>query len=354
MASERTDDPANAPSNASAQAPANGRGRTVLITGANGFIGSHTAATFLRAGYRVRGLVRQSSDRSFLAGLDVELRHGDLADRASLAAALPGVDVVVHVAGFASDWGPWERFHTINVRGTQQLAECAHAAGVQRFVHVSSATLHGFAGARHMTEASPMPVSPYAYVESKRQAEVWLWQFAAQSGLPTTVVRPGNVWGPRDHTFLQKYVAAIEKGQGGYIGGGRAWTCPVYVENLTALLLLVAEHPAAVGEAFLATDGLDIDWRTFTEALCDACGLKKPRLSMPYWLGMVVATLMEGAYRLVRSRRDPLLTRYRIQNGGRDYHFSMRKAKVWLGYVPPVSLQEGMRRTAAWLATVDR
>ncbi|MFN7591422.1 MAG: NAD-dependent epimerase/dehydratase family protein [Planctomycetota bacterium] len=342
MASERT------------SAPPIANGRTVLITGANGFIGSHTAATFLRAGYRVRGLVRQSSDRSFLAGLDVELCHGDLGDRASLAAALPGIDVVVHVAGFASDWGPWERFHTINVRGTQHLAECAREAGVRRFVHVSSASLHGFAGARYMTESSPMPVSPYSYVESKRQAEAWLWQFAAQSGLPTTVVRPGNVWGPRDHTFLQKYVAAIRKGQGGYIGGGRAWTCPVYVENLTALLLRAAEHDAAVGEAFLATDGLDIDWRTFTEALCDACGLQKPKLSMPYWFGMVVATLMEGAYRLVRSRRDPLLTRYRIQNGGRDYHFSMQKAKDRLAFVPPVSLQEGLRRTAAWLATVDR
>lgn len=344
MGSARPGDPANG------AAQGDGIARTVLVTGANGFIGSHVAARFLQAGYRVRGLVRANSDRSFLAGLDVELRHGDLADRASLAAAMPGVDVVVHVAGFASDWGPWERFHTINVRGTQHLAECAQAAGVRRFVHVSSASLHGFAGKRHMTETSPMPVSPYSYVESKRQAEAWLWQFAAQSGMPTTVVRPGNVWGPRDHTFLQKYVAAIRKGQGGYIGGGRAWTCPVYVENLTALLLLVAEHPAAVGEAFLATDGLDIDWRTFTEALCDACGLKKPRLSMPYWLGMVVATLMEGAYRLVRSRRDPLLTRYRIQNGGRDYHFSMQKAKERLGFVPPVALAEGLRRTAVWLA----
>jgi len=343
MVSARPDDRANG------DAAANDTPRTVLVTGANGFIGSHVTARFLQAGYRVRGLVRQNSDRSFLTGLDVELRHGDLADRASLAAALPGVDVVVHVAGFASDWGPWERFHTINVLGTQHLAECAHQASVRRFVHVSSASLHGFAGKRHMTETSPMPVSPYSYVESKRQAEAWLWEFAARSGMPTTVVRPGNVWGPRDHTFLQKYVAAIRKGQGGYIGGGRAWTCPVYVENLTALLLLVAEHPAAVGEAFLATDGLDIDWRTFTEALCDACGLKKPRLSMPYWLGMVVATLMEGAYRLVRSRRDPLLTRYRIQNGGRDYHFSMQKAKERLGFVPPVALAEGLRRTAVWL-----
>ncbi|MBM4063363.1 MAG: NAD-dependent epimerase/dehydratase family protein [Planctomycetes bacterium] len=324
-------------------------GRTVLVTGANGFIGSHAAAAFAAAGYRVRGLVRRNSDRSFLAGLAVEPCHGDLADRASLAAALPGVDLVVHVAGFASDWGPWQRFHTINVRGTQHLAECALAAGVRRFVHVSSASLHGFAGRRHMTEQSPMPVSRYPYVESKRQAELWLWQYAATSGLPVVAVRPGNVWGPRDHTFLQKYVAAIRKGQGGYIGGGRAWTCPVYVENLTALLLRVAEHPAAVGEAFLATDGLDIDWRTFTEKLCEAGGLPKPRLSLPYWLGMAVATLLEGAFKLVRSKRAPLLTRYRIQNGGRDYHFSMQKARERLGFVPPVSLDEGMRRTAAWL-----
>jgi nucleoside-diphosphate-sugar epimerase len=264
---------------------------------------------------------------------------------------MPGVDVVVHLAGLASDHGPWERFHAVNVVGTQLLAASAHAHGVRRFVHVSSASLHGFAGRRHMTEDMPMPVSPYAYVESKRQAEQWLWQWSQTSGLPTVVIRPGNVFGPDDHTFLLQYVAAIRNGQGGYIGGGRAWTCPTYVENLTAALWLAAEHPAAVGEAFLVTDGLDIDWRTFTERLCEALGLRRPRLSIPYWLGMALATALEGGYRLVGARRAPLLTRYRIQNGGRDYHFSIDKIRRVLGFVPPFDLATALQRTAASMAT---
>ncbi|MBK8095792.1 MAG: NAD-dependent epimerase/dehydratase family protein [Planctomycetes bacterium] len=321
--------------------------RTVLITGVNGFIGSHVAAAFARRGDRVRGLVRPTSDRRLLAGLELDLRVGDITDRASLDGAMPGVEVVVHVAGLASDWGPWQRFHAVNVVGTQQVAESAQAHGVRRFVHVSSASLHGFAGQRGMTEDSPMPVSRYPYVESKRQAEAWLWQWSRANGLPTVALRPGNVFGPDDHTFLQPYVTAIRRGQGGYIGGGRAWTCPTYVENLAAAVLLAAEHPAAVGEAFLVTDGLDIDWRTFTERLCDALALRRPRMSLPYWLGMAVATAMEGAWRLVGARSAPLLTRYRIQNGGRDYHFSIGKIRRRLGFEPPFDLATALQRTAA-------
>ena len=323
--------------------------QSVLITGVNGFIGSHTAARFLRAGYSVRGLLRATSDRSLLAGLSLDQQVGDITEPATVRAAMVGVQTVVHIAGLAADWGPWQRFVAVNVGGTRHVAEAAAAAGVQRFVHVSSSSLHGFAGARHMTEDAPMPVSPFAYVETKRQAEAWLWQFAKRSGMPVSAVRPGNVYGPRDHTFLAKYIAAIRAGQGGYIGGGRAWTCPTYVENLADALLLAAEHPAAVGEAFLITDGLPIDWRTFTEAICRVADLRPPRMSLPYWPGYAVAWSMEMAYSLLRVRSAPLLTRYRIGNGGRDYHFSIDKARQRLGFAPAIGLDEALRRSAAWL-----
>ncbi|MFY9345529.1 MAG: SDR family NAD(P)-dependent oxidoreductase [Planctomycetota bacterium] len=323
--------------------------RRVLITGANGFIGSHCAERFRRAGWSVRGLVRATSDRSLLAGIPVEFVVGDVTDAASLVPAFADVDTIVHVAGLAADWGPWQQFVAVNLHGTQHVARAAADAKVRRFVHVSTSSLHGFAGARRMTETSPMPPSRFAYVETKRQAEAWLWQFAAASRMAVTAVRPGNVFGPRDHTFLAKYVAAIRKGQGGYIGGGRAWTCPTYVENLADAILLAAEHPAAVGEAFLITDGLDIDWRTFTEALCRHLDLRAPRLSLPYWLGYAVAVAMEATCGLLRTTKAPLLTRYRIGNGGRDYHFAIDKARTRLGFEPAVGLDEALRRSAAWL-----
>jgi nucleoside-diphosphate-sugar epimerase len=189
-----------------------------------------------------------------------------------------------------------------------------------------------------------MPETPFAYCESKKQAEREVFA----SGLEVTAIRPGNVFGPRDHTFIDKYAQALEQGKGGYVGGGRSWTCPAYVENLADAIALACFEPGAAGEAFLVTDGLDIDWRTFTEKLADELGVKRPGLSIPFWLAYPLAAVMEGAYRVVGAANSPLLTRYRVCNGGRDYHFSIAKARRVLKYEPKVGLEEALRRTVRW------
>src|SRR4029450_13518941 len=91
------------------------------------------------------------------------------------------------------------------------------------------------------------PETPSAYCRSKKQAEREVFA----SGLEVTAIRPGNVFGPRDHTFTDKYAQALEHGKGAYVGGGRSWTCPVYVENLADAIALACFEPAAAGEAFL-------------------------------------------------------------------------------------------------------
>jgi nucleoside-diphosphate-sugar epimerase len=316
----------------------------ILVTGANGFIGSHVVERLLRDGRKVRGLVRGSSDLAFLKGVDVELARGDITDRASLDEPMRGVEVAVHVAGFASDWDPREECLFVNVHGTRNVIAAARAAGVRRLVHISTAALHGFPGARNQDESTPMPETSFTYCEAKKQAEREVFA----SGLEATAIRPGNVFGPRDHTFIDKYAQALEQGKGGYIGGGRSWTCPTYVENLADAIALACFEPAAAGEAFLATDGLDIDWRTFTEKLADELGVKRPWLSVPFWLAYPLAAVMEGAYKVVGAAKAPPLTRYRVCNGGHDYHFSIAKARRVLKYEPKVGLEEALRRTVRW------
>ena len=306
----------------------------VLVTGGNGFIGSHVCARLAREGHEVLALVRPASGTAFLEGVSAGVVRGDVLDRASLDAAAKGVEVVVHVAGFASDWGPWERFFSVNAEGTQNVAKASAAAGARRMVHVSSAVLHGFSGFRNADETQPMLPSSFPYNESKRVAEEWLFEFAKTSPLEVVSVRPGNVFGPRDHTFLEKYMDVLVRGKGAYVGGGRSWTCPTYVENLADAIERACFVPGARGEAFLVTDGLDVDWRTFTERLADLLQVKRPWLSVPLWLGYGVAGAMEGIWTVLGVKEAPLLTRYRILNGGRDYHFSIAKAKRVLGWEP--------------------
>ena len=319
-----------------------------FITGINGFIGSHIAAYLQQCGHQVRGLVRRTSDLRLLQSCQPDLTFGDITDAQSLATALQGVDVLIHVAGLASDWDHPEKFRAINVTGTQNVAEMAAGQKVKRLVYISSAAIHGFRNQRFMHEDDPLPETIFPYVNTKRRAEQWLFEFSKNTTMEITALRPGNVFGPHDHTFIEKYLTALLQGKLAYIDRGRHWTCPTYIENLLQAVELACFHEQAPGEAFIITDGLDIDWHTFTEAFARALGIPAPRLSIPFGLAYGLAWMMEMGYRSLRLKRAPLLTRYRICNGGRDYHFSIEKAQKILGYQPTVGFTEAVQRTAQW------
>ena len=320
----------------------------IFITGVNGFIGSHLAEKFINAGHEVSGLVRKTSDLKFIKDFKIELFYGDITDRDSLSKSLPGMDVVVHNAAFASDWGSFEEFYKINVTGTQNVAEISSENNVKRFVHISTVAIHGFKNPDKMDETAPAVKSIFPYCETKRIADEWLFEFAKTTKMEVTSIKPGNVFGTRDHTFIEKYLEALESGKGGFVDGGRHVTCPAYVENLADAVVLASFNTKAIGEAFNITDGIDINWRDFTNMFADELGVKRPKMSIPFPIGYTVAFLMEMFYILFRIKNAPLLTRYRISNGGSDYHFSIEKARKLLGYEPKIKLEEAVRRSVEW------
>jgi len=117
----------------------------VLVTGANGFIGSNLCRYLLAHSHKVSGLVRRASDRHSLNKIrGLKLFEGDITDRDSLEAAVAQTEVVYHLAGYVSDWGPWSAFYAGNVLGVANIMEAARAAGVRRVVHLSSVSVYGF------------------------------------------------------------------------------------------------------------------------------------------------------------------------------------------------------------------
>ena len=319
-----------------------------LVTGINGFIGSHVSQRLLSRGHRVRGIVRRTSDLTFLKDQDPELSFGDITDRESLAAPMKGVEVVVHVAGMASDWGPLDRFYDVNVAGTRNTAEEAHLAGVRRFVHIGTTAVHGFSGFSHLVESAPMVKSAFPYCETKKVAEGWLFDFARTVRMEISSIRPGNVFGPRDHTFIEKYLDAMEKGKLACISGGRCLTAPTYVDNLVDAIETACTEPRAAGEAFFITDGLDITWKAFTEMFAAALGVNAPRLSVPFTVAHALGYASEKLYHVLKISSPPMITRYRVSNAGRDYHFSIDKARRLLGYNPAVNFEDAVKNTVHW------
>lgn len=321
---------------------------TVLVTGANGFIGSNLCRALAAAGHEVVGLVRASSDLTFLTDLDaVSLVTGDVTAPATLKPAMAGVALVYHTAGYVADWGAWEAFRAGNIDGVRNVLESARAAGVRRLVHLSSASVYGFPGRTEITEDHPfVPCPGDRYVASKREGEQIAQSYHGR-GLEVTTIRPATVYGPNDRTTTLKLAAALVAGTFGYVDGGRHYMAPVYIDNLVELMLR-AGTAAAAGEAFNAVDDGLTRWREFTEWLCADLGCPCPRLSLPRRVAWPLAVAIETAARALGRKASPPITTYRIRAVMSDNHYSAAKAKRLLGYRPAVSTREGVRRTVAW------
>jgi nucleoside-diphosphate-sugar epimerase len=319
----------------------------ILVTGANGFIGSRTCQHLISQHHEVIGLVRKNSNLSLLEGMNLKLSYGDITDPDSLKGLFQGVDIVVHTAGAVIDWGPYAHFEKHNVSGTKNIAKEAEAAGVKRMVQISSVAVHGF-GIKNAVETQQMIKSEVAYSQSKIETESWLNEFAKQSAMEVVIVRPGNVFGPHDEKFIAPYLDLIRKGQFVFVNEGKSLTCPTYIENLVHGIELACFHPKANGETFIITDGLEIEWKEFTDALHHELNIKPTKRSIPFIMVYFIAYLMELTYKVLRIETAPLLTRYRINNAGKDYHFSVAKANKLLGYKPVADLNTSVKRTVDW------
>jgi nucleoside-diphosphate-sugar epimerase len=319
----------------------------ILVTGANGFVGSNLCCKLVARGDSVRGLVRQSSDLALLDGIPIERIVGDLGDPSSLTRATRDVELVYHVAGAVTDWGTLSYFRRINVYGTRNVLEAAVQNRVSRLVYVSSTAVHGF-GARDMNEESPLPPTRFPYVLSKREAEALVREAHRKNRIETTIVRPGDLYGPGDRVVLLPLAALLESGWMALIAQGKHLGAFTYVENLADALILAGTVEQAAGGIYVITDGIELTWRAYFCRLTAALDLPAPKLSLNPWLALALAQALERAYQWFGGRRRPPITRYLVAHLSKDYHFSIAKARRELGYRPQIKTEEAIRRTAAW------
>lgn len=328
-------------------------GDLCLVTGATGFIGSHVAKRLAREGYRVRCLVRTSSDISGLEKLDLELVSGDLTSPRSLAAAARGCRFVVHCGALVSDWATTSEIKQVNVLGTRNVLEASVIASVERFLHFSTTDVYGYPGRRGTDETHARGAFANWYAEAKRAAEAEVRGAERRRALRAVILRPATVYGPGSKDVVGEMARAIRAGQMLLVDRGRAIAGLTYVENVVDAAVLALNNDSAVGEAFNLTDGLDITWRRFLGDLAAGIGCRQPRWSLPYAVAYPVAFSLEHGYRILRRTARlttrPLLSRQAVHVLGRDQDFSNRKARERLGWEPRVSYQSGLQATLTWL-----
>lgn len=315
--------------------------KRVLLTGATGFVGSAVQQRIVADAYydltvAVRRVVAVPSTVR-------AVQVADLTAHTDWSEALQAVDVVIHSAARVhvmddTSADPLAEFRKVNVDGTLRLAQQAVAAGVKRFVFVSSIKVNGEhteLGAPYTADTQPNPVDPYGI--SKYEAEQGLLALAHATGLEVVIVRPVLVYGPGVKANFRSMMKWVNRGVPLPLGAIYNKRSLVALDNLVDLILTCVAHPSAVNQVFLASDGKDLSTTEMLQEL--GVSLNKPARLLPVtmtWLNLVFTLL---------GRRD-----FNQRLCG-SLQVDIKKNRELLGWRPPVSVEDAMDKTAqAYLA----
>jgi nucleoside-diphosphate-sugar epimerase len=318
-----------------------------LVTGATGFIGGHIVTALLERGDQVRGLVRDTERARGLRDQGVELVQGDVTDIGSLRRAVEGVECVFHTAALVGDWPDRKEARRVNVDATRDLGELSRAAGVRRFVQLSSLSVYGNRHHRGTDESAPYRYGD-TYTDAKVDSDRAIRDLGAQGGIETICLRPGFVYGPGDRMLLPKLLAGLAEGRFMYVGDGSKQMNCVYVEDVARAAVLAATTPAAAGQAYNVTDGSQTTLRDFITFITDRVGLPAPTRHVPPPIAVVGCYTAERVGRLIGVRQAPMMNISRLRFLYYNQHYSIEKARRELGYEPRVAYREGLTATLEW------
>lgn len=317
----------------------------VLVTGGNGFIGSHLVEQLLQKGYAVRCLVRRTSDLKWLQGLDVEYVYGDLFDPAVLVNAVRGMEYVYHSAGVTKA-KKQEDYYRGNSEGTLNLLQAASSggSGLRRFVHISSQAAVGPSPSIKPIneEAVAHPLTTYG--KSKWEAERRCAEFHHQ--FPITIVRPPAVYGPRDKDIFE-FFSTMNKGLQPMIGFRDKYVSLIHVADLVRGFILAGENERSAGETYFISSKQVYSWKELGEVTRSVLGRSAVRIRVPEVAVFGISAIAE--FFSLFSRKPALLNIEKGRDIVQDYWTcDSSKAKAHFGYEETHSIESGIRETIAW------
>ncbi len=311
----------------------------ILITGATGFVGKALLQRLLAddESRRLVVAVRRGGHRWPEQVLPIVT--GDLNSSTEWSSVLTGISVVVHSAACAHIMNDTAAdslaaFLTVNVDGTLNLAKQAAVAGVKRFVFISSVKVNGeyTSPGRAFTEADvPNPQDPYG--QSKHVAEEGLRQLSANTGMEVVIIRPPLVYGLGVKANFAALMRAVKRGLPLPLGTVYNQRSIVALDNLVDFIVTCITHPQSAHQTFLVSDGKDLSTTELVRGIAQVAGVPARFLPMPVWALQAGASLV--------GKGDM------VQRLCGNLQVDISKAQSLLGWVPPLSVEEGLRRALA-------
>jgi nucleoside-diphosphate-sugar epimerase len=324
----------------------------ILVTGGGGFLGQALCHGLVQRGHEVASFNRGGYPQ--LDAIGVRQLRGDLADREAVFAAARGCDAIFHNAAKAGAWGSYASYHRANVIGTDNVIAACHAQGIGRLVYTSTPSVthratHPVAGGT----ADDVPYGEHLkapYAATKLMAEKAVLA-ANDAGLATIALRPRLIWGPGDHQLLPRLAERARAGRLRLVGGGNNLVDTTYIDNAAQAHFdafeSLAPGAACAGRAYFISNGEPKPMREIVNALLAAVAAPPVTKSLPFGAAYAIGAVCEAAWTLLPLRGEPPLTRFLAEQLATTHWYDMGPARRDFGYVPQVTIAEGLERLAA-------
>ncbi|VAX25290.1 NAD(P)H steroid dehydrogenase-like protein in alkane synthesis cluster [hydrothermal vent metagenome] len=321
----------------------------ILVTGGGGFLGRYIVEKLIARGDDVTSLSR--SDHPELRTAEARTAIADIADKDTVLSALKGMDAVFHIASRVGIWGAKDEFYKTNVTGTKNIISACVKNGVGRLIYTSSPSVV-FDGEDHrgIDETYPYPSRYLAfYPETKAIAEREVIRANADGKLLTCSLRPHLVWGPRDTNLIPRLITKAKTGRLRIVGDGSNMIDTVYVENavdahILALDKLAAPGSPVAGSTYFISQGEPVNCWSWINDVLNRFGLPPVTRKVSFKTAYVAGSVMELAYKGLKIRSEPPMTRFLALQLAKSHYFNIDKARKELGYKPAISMKEGMER----------
>ena len=324
----------------------------ILVTGGGGFLGQALCRGLVERGHMVSSFNRGHYPP--LDALGVRQLRGDLADRDAVVAAAKGCEAIFHNAAKAGAWGSRDSYHRANVVGTDNVLAACRAHGIDRLVYTSTPSVthratHPVAGGT----ADEVPYGEHVkapYASTKILAEKAVLA-ANGATLATVALRPRLIWGPGDAQLLPRLAQRARAGRLRLVGDGSNLIDTTYIDNAAQAHFDAFDHlapgAACAGRAYFISNGEPRPAREIVNALLAAAGAPPVTKTLPFGVAYAIGAACEAAWTLLPLAGEPPLTRFLAEQLATTHWYDMAPATRDFGYVPRVTIAEGLARLAA-------